>query len=98
MIDHLASALAVLFSLAGLAIGFRKHGVAKKAAILEARALLGQKYARLAVSHAEQLGVPGEVKLQSALDAFRIIDTALDGRRDFTEAQARVFIESELKK
>ena len=57
----------------------------------ETRHNLGMEYARLALKAAAHLPshrAEGEVK------AFRLIDTSADGRRDFTDAQARTFLEA----
>ena len=53
---------------------------------------LGKEYARLANAYADSLGGSESEKLQHALDAFRKADLALDGKRDFTDAQSRIFV------
>jgi hypothetical protein len=62
----------------------------------EDRALLGRDYARLAVLHAGQFH--GPERMLHAVEAFRLIDSTADGKRDFSDAQARVFINAELEK
>lgn len=54
--------------------------------------VLGEEYARLANAYADSLGGSEQERLQHALDAFRKADLALDGRRDFTDAQVRIFV------
>jgi hypothetical protein len=34
---------------------------------------------------------------KALLDAFRLADTALDGKRDFTDAQAKAFLDETTK-
>jgi hypothetical protein len=53
---------------------------------------LGKEYARLANAYADSLGGSESEKLQHAIDAFRKADLALDGKRDFTDAQVRIFV------
>ena len=55
----------------------------------DGRASLGMEYARLALLYARDKGTP-----TAALEAFRLIDTTADGRRDFSDAQARVFLDA----
>ena len=89
-------------SLAAVALSLRKHGASRSQARRGATDALGQKYARLAVDAGEQQKhatgeIPsGAMRLATALDYFRIFDTALDGRRDFNDAKARAFIEAEV--
>ncbi|MBL0304426.1 MAG: hypothetical protein IPQ23_22495 [Cytophagaceae bacterium] len=94
-IDHLFSGLAVLLSLVGAGLGLRKHDSKKHQAKLEARSELGRRYAQMALT--QSASVPADLQMTAALDAFRIIDTSLDGKRDFTESQARVFIDAAIK-
>jgi hypothetical protein len=53
---------------------------------------LGMEYARLALLYAKDKG-----EEKAALEAFRIIDSTADGKRDFTDAQARVFLDAAAK-
>ncbi len=57
---------------------------------------LGKQYARLAVAYARQMGGDSGEQLQHAVEAFRLADIALDGKRDFTDAQSRIFVSGEL--
>lgn len=92
--EDILSGVSLVASLAAVVLGLRRHDAKKHEAKLTARAAQGQRYAQLAVAHAAQM--PQADRLQAALEAFRLADTALDGRRDFTDAQARVFIEAEV--
>lgn len=81
--------------LAGLsaALGLRRHDSKKHEAKLTARRELGLQYARSAwavVMHRQT--APGAMRA-ALLDAFRLADTALDGKRDFSDAQAQGFID-----
>lgn len=58
---------------------------------------LGRQYAALAVAYAEQMGGTDAEKLKHAVGAFRLADER-DGKRDYTDAQARAFIEAHLAK
>lgn len=60
----------------------------------EARSRIGTEYARIAVSHAKRMGGDSKAQLSTALAAFRLADEAADGKRDFTDAQARILIEA----
>lgn len=64
----------------------------------EALNRLGQEYARIAVSHAKRMGGDNSAQLSTALSAFRLADESADGKRDFSDAQARVLIEAEFHK
>lgn len=56
---------------------------------------LGRKYAELAVTYAR--AQPDGDLDRHALGAFILSDTASDGKRDFTDAQARVHLTAALK-
>lgn len=66
----------------------------KRGGEAQARAMLGQEYARVAVSHAKRMGGDRDAQLRTALSAFRLADETTDGKRDFSDAQARVYIEA----
>lgn len=87
------SAAGLLFGLAGAALGLRRHDAKKHQAKLAARRQLGLQYARAAwdVVRARNTA-PGALR-GALLDAFRLADTALDGKRDFSDAQAQAFID-----
>ena len=82
-----------LLSVAGFALGLRKHESKKHEAKLSARRALGLSYARAAWSIVRERKTAPSVLRAALLDAFRLADTALDGRRDFTDAQASAFID-----
>ncbi len=52
--------------------------------------------ARMAVDYAEQMGGDSKAKLAHALSAFQRIDAADNGRRDYSDAEARIAIEATL--
>ena len=81
----------VAFNIATLVAVLLKRKGAK-----EDRAALGREYARIAVSHAQRMGGDKQRQLATALSAFRLADETADGKRDFTDAQARVYIEASL--
>lgn len=54
----------------------------------------GVEYAKLAITYAQAQGGQKEQQLAHALGAFRLIDTSNSGKRDFSDNQARVFIET----
>jgi hypothetical protein len=58
---------------------------------------LGKQYAALACAYADSIGGSDAEKLKHALGAFRLADEK-DGKRDYTDAQARAFIEAHLAK
>lgn len=93
-LDDILAGVSLVVSLVAVALGVRRHDAKKHEAKLMARATQGQRYAQIAVAHAAQM--PPKDRLAAALDAFRLADTSLDGRRDFTDAQARIFIEAEV--
>ena len=78
----------VLTAAALVVLGLRRK---RDAAALEVR---GREIGRIAVRHAEQLGGSPAERLRHALDAFRLIDVQEDGKRDFSEAQARIYVEA----
>lgn len=95
-LDSLPDALAVALSAAAVALGLRKHGAAKQTAQADARLELGRRYAALALDAVAAKGeMKADLRKRAELDAFRLIDTAADGRRDFTEAQAAQFLDAE---
>jgi len=96
-IDHILSGVAVLLSLAGAALGLRKHDSKKHEAALAARRELGLSYARSAHAVCLHRKTAPVVMQKALLDAFRLADTALDGKRDFTDAQAKAFLDETAK-
>lgn len=92
-VDHIISGIAVVFSLLGFGLGLRKHDSKKREAELTARAEQGRAYARQAHAVVLHRQTAPLVRRQALLDAFRLADTALDGRRDFTDAQAQSFLD-----
>lgn len=62
----------------------------RKASNQETRDAIGRKYAALAWAYARAHG--GERK--TAVEAFVLADTAADGRRDFTDKQAALYLDA----
>ena len=60
---------------------------------------LGMSYARLGIAYAASLGHPpgSDRWLVSAAHGFRLADETSDGKRDFTDQQARVLLEAAAK-
>lgn len=56
-----------------------------------------EEIAAKAVAYAEQMGGTGQQKLLHAVSAFGRLDLADNGKRDFTDAEARISIEQVLK-
>lgn len=98
MIDphDIASGVAVLLAGVGTALGLRKHDTAKKEAEATALHELGNRYAKMAWAYGRAHVEAGDpAKLQKHVeDAFLLIDTTADGKRDFTNAQAKIYIEA----
>lgn len=88
IVDHILAGIAVL--LASVAAWF-----ARKAAKPN-RQQDGRALARTAVDYALAHQAPGIAVERTALDAYRLGDVQADGKRDFTDAQAMVFIRAEL--
>lgn len=61
-----------------------------------ARARRREEIARMAVDYAEQMGGDARAKLAHALGAFGRIDAADNGRRDYSDVEARIAIEATL--
>ena len=80
----------------GAGLGLRRHDAKKHEAKLTARRTLGLQYARAAWDVVKARNTAPGAQRAALLDAFRLADTALDGKRDFTDAQAQAFID-ELK-
>ena len=87
------SAAGLLFGLVGAGLGMRRHNSKALEAKMTARREQGLAYARAAwdVVRARNTA-PGAMR-GALLDAFRLADTALDGKRDFSDAQAQAFID-----
>lgn len=70
--------------------------VAHHAAALKLTPEVAKQYAKVAVDYAKQIGGTGEEKLRHALGCFDRLDAGDNGKRDWTDAQARIFIEAEI--
>lgn len=86
LIDHILTALAVLCAAA--AAWFARR--AKPSKQQE-----GAQLAATAVDYADAHPSPGISRERTALDAYRLGDLR-DGKRDFSDAQALVFIRAEI--
>lgn len=95
-LDDILSGASLVASIVAVALGLRRHNSKAHEAKMTARREQGLAYARAAwdVVQARKTA-PGAMRA-ALLDAFRLADTALDGKRDFTDAQAQAFID-ELK-
>jgi hypothetical protein len=71
---------------------------ARKGGGLSRRGRRRDEYAARAAAYAEQMGGAGEEKLRHALDCFRALDEADNGRRDYSDKEARLSIEAHLGK
>lgn len=78
----------VLTALVGL-VAFLKLGPGR-------RARRREEIARLAVDYAEQMGGDSRAKLTHAVAAFQRIDAADNGKRDYSDVEVRIAIESAL--
>ncbi len=85
--------------LAGLsaALGLRRHDAKKHEAKLAARKEHGRQTARMAIDSVALKSLPKDLRVRAELDAFRIIDKSVDGKRDFTDAEAAVFLDEARK-
>lgn len=54
-------------------------------------------YAKASVAYAEQIGGENDKKLLHAISAFQKMDLADNGKRDYSDAEARIAVESVLK-
>lgn len=92
-LEDILSGASLVLSVVAVALGLRRHDAKKHEARLVARREQGLAYARAAwdVVRARNTA-PGALR-GALLDAFRLSDMAVDGKRDFTEAQAAAFID-----
>ena len=91
--------VAVVALFVSVAAGVRAHfhsNARKAEAAAEARNNLGKKYAELgwAYSRVQPDSTDPEKARKHALEGFVIADTAADGKRDFTDTQARVYVDA----
>lgn len=95
-LDDILSGASLVASIVAVALGLRRHNSKAHEAKLTARRTLGLQYARAAWDVVKARNTAPGAQRAALLDAFRLADTALDGKRDFTDAQAQAFID-ELK-
>lgn len=90
------SGLAVVLSIVGAALGRRKHDTKKLEAEMAARHELGKRYAALAWAFARAQADAGDPRKARAhaVAAFVLADTSADGKRDFTDKQAGVYLDA----
>lgn len=79
----------LVLTAAAILVAFLKLGPGK-------RARRREEIARMAVDYAEQMGGDARAKLAHALGAFGRIDAADNGRRDYSDVEARIAIEATL--
>jgi F420-dependent methylenetetrahydromethanopterin dehydrogenase len=94
MIDHVLTISSVVLAFIAVARSFMLADTKKKEAAVTAKHELGKRYAQMAWAYARSHVEAGDpVKLQKhAEDAFILADTAVDGKRDFTDSQAAVYL------
>ena len=92
--DHALSLSAVVLALVSVVRSFVLADAKKKEAAVTAKHELGKRYAVMAWAYARSHVEAGDpAKLQKhAEDAFILADTAMDGKRDFTDSQAAVYL------
>ena len=96
MNDHILSVASVVLALVSIVRSFVLADSKKKEAAVTAKHELGKRYAVMAwayaKSHAEAVD---PAKLQKhAEDAFLLADTSADGKRDFSDAQIKIYLEA----
>lgn len=96
MNDHILSVASVVLALISIVRSFMLADSKKKEAAVTAKHELGKRYAVMAWAyaraHAEAVDL---VKLQKhAESAFLLADTSADGKRDFTDSQAKVYLDA----
>lgn len=77
----------LVLTLAAIGAAFLKLGPGR-------RARRREEIARMAVDYAEQMGGTPQAKLTHALAAFQKLDAADNGKRDYSDAEARIAIEA----
>jgi len=95
--EILMSALALLASLASVAVSLSRKNDRKIESEMAARDSLGKKYAEVgwAYSRAQKdSSESAEKARRHAVEGFVIADTAADGKRDFTDKQAGVYVDA----
>lgn len=85
-IDPLA-VIAVISSIASLVVS-----------LMRKRGLSLTEVAVRAVGHGQQMGGTGPERLAHAIHAAQRLDAGDNGKRDFTDAQLRIAIESEINR
>jgi hypothetical protein len=96
MSDHILAIASIVLALVSIVRSFILADYKRKEAAVTAKHELGKRYAVMAWAyaraHAEAVDL---VKLEKhALDAFLLADTAADGKRDFTDSQAKVYLDA----
>lgn len=73
-----------------------QHSVKTKATLAEKRDVLGKRYAALGWAYSAQQSEfsDPEKAAKHAYDGFIIADTSLDGKRDFSDTQVRIYVEA----
>ena len=96
MTDLILPLISVVASLAALAVSIFRGNARKEEAKATAMDTLGKKYAALgwAYSKAQPDSSDPAKARKHAVEGFLIADTAADGKRDFTDKQAGVYVDA----
>ena len=88
--------VALVVAVLSLVVSLSRKDDRKRQAELDASQHLGMQYARMAWTYARsQPEASDPHKLaKHALDAFILIDKSADGKRDFSDSQAKVLLEA----
>jgi hypothetical protein len=94
MLDHVLAVSSIALALVSIVRSFILADSKKKEAAVTAKHELGKRYALMAWAYARSHAEASDpAKLEKhALDAFLLADTSTDGKRDFTSAQATVYL------
>ena len=94
MNDHFLNISAVILALVSVVRSFMLADAKKKEAAVTAKHELGKRYAQMAWAYARAHAEAADpAKLEKhALDAFVLADKSADGKRDFTDSQATVYL------
>lgn len=96
MNDHILAVASVVLALVSIVRSFVLADSKKKEAAITAKHELGKRYASMAWAYARSHAEASDLgKLEKhALDAFVLADKSADGKRDFTDSQAKVYLDA----
>lgn len=94
--DHILAVSSIVLALVSIVRSFMLADSKKKEAAVTAKHELGKRYALMAWAYARSHAEAGDLaKLEKhALDAFVLADKSADGKRDFTDSQAKVYLDA----